>query len=62
MNFTKEDILLVAVDEDDRKHLHKRDHHQADGTGETVEHLEPVFSGSGAEDQTNEETDGTNHT
>lgn len=42
-------VLFVAVNKDDGNHFHERDHHETDGTRETVEHLQPIFSGSGTE-------------
>lgn len=32
-------VLFVAINKDDGYHFHERDHHETDGTCETVEHL-----------------------
>lgn len=44
----------MTVYEDHGDHLHERDHDETDGTREAVEHLQPVFSSTGAEDKTHE--------
>lgn len=45
----------MAVHIDHGDHLHERDHDETDRTGEAVEHLQPVLSGTGAEDEPHEE-------
>jgi len=50
----------MAVHEDHGDHLHERDHDKTDGTCEAVEHLQPVLSGTGAEDKPDEKAHDAN--
>lgn len=58
----KLNLLLVAVDEDDGNHFHEGDHDEADGTGETVKHLQPVLASTGAENESHEKANETDDT
>jgi len=51
----------VSVDEDHGYHLHQGHHHEANGAGKGVEHLEPVLAGTCAEDETDNEAEETHH-
>lgn len=52
---------LVSVDKDHGYHLHQRHHHETNGAGKRVEHLEPVLPGTCAEDETDNEAEETHH-
>jgi len=52
----------VTVYEDDGDHFHESYHDEADRTGETIKHLQPVLSSTSAEDQSHEEADETDDT
>lgn len=45
----------MAVHEDYGDHFHESYHDETDGTGETVEHLQPILAGAGAKDEPHEE-------
>lgn len=46
----------MTVYEDNGDHFHESNHDETDSTREAVEHLQPIFSSTGAKKKTDEET------
>lgn len=56
-NRNKKNAPFVAINISNGDHLKQSSHHQSDCPSERIEHLEPVFTGTSAEDESDQETE-----